>query len=152
MRRYEARFTPTLISSSAWIDVLQRNESADSGAKLVRRLGIVSIWQVLPGKSAEFMDLWRTEYLPRYKKAGVSDVWVYSTAYGGPMGQVTIVRPIGKYADLDQTPGVLQRGGLSPEAAAKLNARRASLVSGAQQTVMRYLPDLSYGMPARATN
>jgi hypothetical protein len=150
--KYQARLTPMIVSTRAWIDTLQPNESADSGAKSMQPLAVVSTWQVLPGKIAEFMELWRTEYLPRYKKAGVRDVWVYASNYGGPLGQVTIVRPISKYAELDQTPGLLQRGGLTPEAAGKINARRATLVSAAQQTVVRYLPDLSYGMPARATN
>lgn len=35
---------------------------------------------------------------------------------------------------------------------AQVNARRAALISGANATVIRYLPDLSFGMPSRATN
>lgn len=95
----------------------QREGSIESGAKAIPPLPIVQSWQVLPGKTAEFVELWRTEYRPRYQKAGVRDAWVHTSMYRGHMGQVTIVRPLSKYAELDQTPGLLQRSGLSPGAA-----------------------------------
>ena len=150
--KYLARLTPTIVSSRAWIDTFNPNDSIESGSKTMPSIALVQTWQALPGKTAEFLELWRTEYLPRYRKAGVRDVWVHTTTHGGPLGQITIVRALGKYAELDQTPGLLQRGGLSPEAAQKANARRASLVSGSEMRVLRYLPDLSFGMPARASN
>lgn len=150
--KYQARIAPMLVSSRAWIDVFQRNDSIESGAKTMPPLAVVQTSQVLPGKTAEFLELWRTEFLPRYRTAGVRDVWVHTTTHGGPLGQVTIVRALSKYADLDQTPGLLQRGGLSPEAAQKVNARAAALLSNRVQTVVRYVSDLSFGMPARASN
>lgn len=150
--KYQARLQPTVVSSRAWIETLQPNDSIDSRSTTPPALILVQTFQVLPGKGQELSDLWRAEYLPRYQKAGVRDVWVYAAAYGAPMGQVTVVRPISKYAELDQQPGLLQRGGLSAEAAQKVNARRAALISGAEMTVLRYVPELSFGMPARATN
>ena len=150
--KYQAKLTPTIVSSRAWIDVYQREASIESGAKAMPPLALVQSWQVLPGKTAEFVELWRTEYRPRYQKAGVRDAWLHTSTYGGHVGQVTIVRSLSKYAELDQTPGLMQRGGLSAEAAQKLNARRAALVSGFEQTVIRHLPELSYGMPSGATN
>ena len=150
--KYQAKLLPTIVSSRAWIDTLQPNESIDSRAAAPPPLVLVQMFQALPGKGAEFAELWRTEYLPRYSKAGIRDVWYYTSMYGAPLGQITIVRPLAKYAELDQTPGLLQRGGLSPEAAQKINARRATLISGATSTVMRYVPDLSFGTPPRTSN
>jgi hypothetical protein len=150
--KYQARILPTIASSRAWIDTFQPNDSIESRAATAPPLIIVQTWQTLPGKLQEFLELWRSEYLPRYRKAGVRDVWVHTASFGAPLGQVTIVRPIGKYAELDQTPGLLQRGGLTPDAAAKVNARRATLATGSNQTVLRYVPELSYGTFGRATN
>ncbi len=150
--KYQARIQPTILSSRAWIDTLQPNDGINSNATTPPTMIVVQTYQALPGKLQELSELWRSEYLPRYRKAGVRDVWVYNASYGAPMGQVTVVRGISKYAELDQQPGLLQRGGLSPEAAQKVNARRAALISGANSSVLRYVPDLSFGMPARATN
>lgn len=150
--KYQAKLTQTIVSSRAWIEQLQPNDTIDSRSATPPALIVVQTLQTLPGKGAELSELWRTEYLPRYQKAGVRDVWVYTSTYGAPMGQVTIVRPIAKYAELDQQPGLLQRGGLSPEAAQQVNARRAALISGASTKVLRYLPDLSFGMPKSSSD
>jgi hypothetical protein len=150
--KYNARIQPTIVATHARIDTYQANDSIESRAATAPPLIIVQTWQTLPGKLQEFLELWRSEYLPRYRKAGVRDVWVHTASFGAPLGQVTIVRPIGKYAELDQTPGLLQRGGLTPDAAAKVNARRATLATGSNQTVLRYVPELSYGTFGRATN
>jgi len=150
--KHQAKVAATIVSSHAWIDTVDPNNRIESGSKTPPAMAIVETWQTLPGKAQEFLELLRTEYLPRYRKAGVRDVWVHSTFYGGSAGQITIVRPIGKYAELDQLPGLLQRGGLSADAAQKVNARRAALVSGNHRTVLRFVPDLSFGMAGRATN
>ena len=150
--KYNARLQPTIASNRAWIDTFQPQNSIESGAKTPPAMVVLQTWQLLPGKGAEMTQLWQAEFMPVYRKAGVQDLWVYTAAFGAPMGEVTIVRPISKYAELDAQPGLLQRGGLSPEAAQLLNARRNALVSSLTQTVLRYVPELSFGMPSRATN
>ena len=150
--KHGAKLQPLVVSNRAWIETFQTDQSIESKLKTPPPMVVVQTWQLLPGKGAEMAELWRTEFLPRYRKAGVRDVWVYAATQGAPLGQITVVRPISKYAELDQQPGLLQRGGLTPEAAAKVNARRAALVSGATTTVLRYVPELSFGMPGGATN
>ena len=93
-----------------------------------------------------------SDYLPNYKKAGVKDFWVYASNFGGPAGQIVTVRPIAKYAELDQ-PGLLNRAGLSADAAAKIGARRAAVSAVIDNEVARFVADLSFGMPqVRTTN
>ena len=150
--KYAARLQPTIASSRAWIEIFQPQSSIESGAKTPPAMVVLQTWQLLPGKGAEMTRLWQAEFMPVYRKAGVRDLWVYSAAFGAPMGEVTIVRPIGKYADLDARPGLLQRGGLTPDAAQLLQARRNALISSVTQTVLRYVPELSFGMPSRPTN
>jgi hypothetical protein len=144
-----AKITPTVVSNRSWIQTLNRNMSIISNATTPPALVVVQDFQVIPGKNADFADLMTSEYLPAMKKAGVKDFWVYGTNFGGPGGLISTVRPIAKYAELDPQPGggLLVRGGLSQEAAQRLNARRAALYSSTETNVARYVPELSYGMP-----
>jgi hypothetical protein len=94
------------------------------------------------------------DFLPAYRKAGVKDFFVYATNQGAPGGEFVLVRPIAKYADLDQ-PGLLQRAGLSEADMDRINARRnALLATGIETETYRFIPELSYGMPGpvRQTN
>lgn len=93
-----------------------------------------------------------SDYLPNYRKAGVKDFWAYATNFGAPGGRIVTLRPIGKNAELDQ-PGLLNRAGLSPEAAGQIGARRAAVATVIDNEIVRFVPELSFGMPSvRATN
>lgn len=150
--KYNARIQPTIISTHAKIDTFQANDSIESRSTTPPALVVVQTIQVLSGKGQEYANLWRADYLPHYRKAGVRDLWVFTSNYGAPLGQITTVRPISKYAELDQQPGLLQRGGLSAEAAQKINARRSALISSIETEVQRFIPELSFGTPPRASN
>jgi hypothetical protein len=93
-----------------------------------------------------------SDYLPNYKKAGVKDFFAYAVNFGAPAGQIITVRPIAKFAELDQ-PGLLNRAGLSAEVAGQINARRNAVSTVIENGIARYVPDLSFGTPeVRATN
>jgi hypothetical protein len=144
---FQAKITPTIVSQQSWIQTLNQNMSLVSNASAPPALVLVQDFQVLPGKNQDFAALMTSEYLPAYKKAGVKDFWVYATNIGGPGGRITTVRPIANYAELDQ-PGLLNRAGMAQEAIQQLNARRAALTAGNETNVSRFVPELSYGMPA----
>jgi hypothetical protein len=143
---FQAKITPTIVSQQSWVQTLNQNMSIVSNASAPPALVLVQDFQVLPGKNQDFASLMTSEYLPAYKKAGVKDFWVYATNIGGPGGRITTVRPIAKYAELDQ-PGLLNRAGLAQEAIQQLNARRAALTAGNETNVSRFVPELSYGIP-----
>ena len=103
-------------------------------------------FHVLPGKGGDFTSVMTSDFLPAYKKAGVKDLWVYATNFGGPAGQIVIVQPLAKVAELDQG-NPLNRAGLTPEVLQQMNARRNAVVSGVDLEVARRVPELSYGMP-----
>jgi hypothetical protein len=150
--KYNAKIQATVVSSHATIDTFQPNSSIESHSTTPPALVVVQSIQVLPGRGTDYTNLWRSDYLPSYRKAGVKDLWLFTTTYGAPLGRVITVRPISKYAELDLQPGLLQRGGLSPEAAQKINARRDTLISSMETEVQRFIPELSFGTPARASN
>ena len=151
---YNAKIRPAVVNTQSRVMTLQPNNSIQSNSAAPPVLIVVQTAQLLPGKGADFNASMTQDYLPAFKKAGVKDLWVYGTNQGGPGGQITMVRLIQKYADLDQ-PGLLQQAGLAGDAVQKINARRnALLASGIETEVYRYMPELSFGTPTapRSTN
>jgi hypothetical protein len=150
--KYNAKLAPTINSQQTSIQTLNVQSSIMGNSTTPAPFVVVQSFRVLPGKGGDFQASLREDFLPAYLKAGVSDFLVFGTNFGGVDG--VMARPIAKYADLDQ-PGLLQRAGLSDEAQAKINARRNATLAGPIETnIFRFIPELSYGMPAppRATN
>jgi hypothetical protein len=145
--KYLARLRPMLVSTHGVIQTLVQNASIQSFSGKPPAWVIVATTQVLPGRGQEFTSITSAEFLPALKKAGVTDSWMFAANFGAPVGQRTIVTPIANWADLDQ-PNPLIRA-LGAEAAQKLNLKRAALTTGAELVVMRYVPELSYGVPTR---
>ena len=151
---YNAKTRPTLESVHTRVMTLRQDLSIVSGATTMQPLVVVQTLRLLPGRGAAFTASMVEDFLPAYRKAGVRDYWVYATNFGAPGGEFTLVRPAAKYAELDQ-PGLLARAGLAQPAIDKMNARRDPILSGGIETVVeRFIPELSYGMPAtpRGTN
>jgi hypothetical protein len=74
---------------------------------------------------------------------------MFAANFGAPGTQRTTVTPISNWAELDQ-PNPMIRA-LGAEAAQKLNLKRIALTTGNESVVMRYVPEISYGVPARPT-
>ena len=151
---YNAKLRPTIESQRAAIVTLQADLSIQSNSTTIQGFQVVQTVELLPGKGDDFAASMREDYLPAYKKAGVKDYWVFNTNQGGPGGERTLVRPIANYAELDKQ-GLLALAGLNQETQDKIGARRnATLASGIKTEVYRFIPELSYGIPApsRATN
>jgi hypothetical protein len=144
---YNAKLRATLVSTHTYIQTLRQDLSIQSNSPTAPPLAQVQTIQVAPGKNAEFTSIMTTDFLPNYKKAGVKDFWVFAVNFGAPGGQLVMVRGLSKYADLDVTPGLLQRAGVSPEAAQKINERRGAISSLIDNAVVRFVPDLSFGSP-----
>jgi hypothetical protein len=84
------------------------------------------------------------DFLPAFKKAGVKDFWVYNTNFGGN-GEVATVRPVAKFADLDQN--LFAAANLPQEALQQMFAKRAGTVTNVATDIIRLVPDVSYGVP-----
>ena len=150
--KYNAKLAPTVHSQQTYIQTLNLQSSIMGNSTTPAPFVVVQSFRVLPGKGGDFQASLREDFLPAYRKAGVLDFLVFGTNFGGVDG--VMARPIAKYAELDQ-PGLLQRAGLSEELQAKINARRNATLAGPIETnIYRFIPELSYGVPAppRATN
>jgi hypothetical protein len=147
--KYNARLLPTVVSTSTVIHTLIPQASLQSFSSTPPVLARIATTQLLPGKGPEFTEITASEFLPAFKKAGVTDHLMFATTYGGPANQRTTVTFLSKYADLD-APNPLIKA-LGQEAAQKLNQKRAALTSGTEAIVLRLVPELSYGVPAKPT-
>lgn len=149
LARYNAKIRPTLVSTNTVIQTLVANASLQSFSDKPPTLVIVTTTNLLPGKGQEFASITTAEFLPVLKKQGVTDYWVFATTFGAPNTQRTIVTTANSFADLDGGPALTRA--LGPEAAQKLNQKRAALTTGAETTILRFVPDLSFGAPTRPT-
>jgi hypothetical protein len=145
--KYNAKLLPTVVSTHTVIQTLIPQASLQSYSSTPPALARVATTQLLPGKGPEFTEITASEFLPAFKKAGVADYLVFATTYGGTANERTIVTFHSKYADLDGPNPVAKAMG--QEAFQKLNQKRAALTSGTQAIVLRYVPELSYGVPAK---
>lgn len=144
---YNAKLRPTLVSTRSFIYTLRADLSIQSSSATAPPLAQVVAWQIAPGKTDEFTAIMTTDYLPNYKKAGVTDFWAFAVSFGDvPAGRIVTVRGLAKYADLDG-PGLLQKAGLTQEAVAQLNARRSAIATGMSNTVVSFVADMSFGSP-----
>lgn len=147
--KYNAKLLPTVVSSHTVIQTLLTQASLQGYSSTPPTLARIATMQLLPGKGPEFAEITTSEFLPAFKKAGVADYLVFATTYGGPANERTIVTFLSKYADLDgPNPAAKAMG---QEAFQKLNQKRAALTTGAEAIVLRYIPELSYGLPTKPT-
>ncbi len=144
---YNAKLRPMLVRAEALVQTFRQDLSITSNSTTPPPFVLVQTFQLLPGKGGDFANVMTQDFLPAYKKAGVKDLLVYVTNFGGPGGQFLVVQPLAKMAELDQG-NPLQRAGLSQEALQQMNARRNAFISGNQTEVARFLPELSYGSAA----
>ena len=147
---YNAKLRQTIESQQVFIQTLQVDESIIGSASTASPLQVVQVAHILLGKGNDFAASLKEDYLPAYKKAGVTDYRVYNTNQGEP-GTV-LVRPIANDAELDK-PGLLAQAGLTQDQQTKIGARRNATLGGPISTaVFRFIPELSYGPTPRSTN
>lgn len=143
---YNSKLRTMIVSSETFIDTLQPNISIQSHSSTPPAFLQVAMMEVVSGKGADFTNVMASDYIPNFKKLGVKDYWVYTRTFGGSQNLRILVRPLAKYADIDL--GALLTQAVGAEAAAPINARRAALIRGQEIVFYRYVPELSFGMPA----
>src|SRR5262245_61545186 len=147
LARYNAKIRATIVSTQSVIQTLVPDASLLSFSSTPPNLVVVTTFTLMQGKGTEFAAITASDFLPALKKFGVTDYWTYATTFGAPNNQRTVVQPVANYAALDAGPALNQAVGA--EAAAKLNQKRGALVTSAETTIMRYVPELSFGVPKR---
>jgi hypothetical protein len=107
---------------------------------------VLRTW-VRPDKTAEYRAILKNDLLPAARKAGLTLYSISHVRFGGSNYQMDSVIGVGKWAEYDQEPALIQAVG-GQEAYQKLLARIRPLVSRTEYQMYRYLADQSYA-PAR---
>ena len=147
MRKGSAYITSAHRIATLDMDDLSIHSQSDSGP-----YAVVTIMRLLPGKVPEFTTWMKDEYIPAVKKAEIKNFWVSQTVFGGNTLERVTVRPIKSMSEIDSGPPL--RKALGAEEAAKINARRASLIDSVQMVITKYRADLSYTLtpPAKTAS
>jgi len=148
--KLNAKTRPAIVSRHTYIQTVRQDMSIQNSAT-PPPLAVVQIFQVAPGKANDFVTSMTSDYLPSFRKAGVKDLWTYVENFGGPAGRVVTLRPLAKYAELDE-PGLLNKAGLSQDAIQKINERRNAIATVIDNDLVRFVPDLSFGTLPRSGN
>ena len=112
------------------------------------KLAVVNYVTVVPGMGNEYRELLKTEVMPAIQKVA-SGFEVYRTIFGGPTQWLT-VRFIDKMADIDEGPAL--RRSLGDDGFRRVNAMRSRIVSHRERTIMRFEPELSFGIGSASTS
>src|SRR5262245_57001543 len=148
--KLNAKTRPAIVSRHTYIQTV-RNDMSIRSSSTPPALAVVQIFQVAPGKANDFVSSMTSDYLPNYRKAGVKDFWVSVQNFGGPGGRVVTLRPIAKYAELDEQ-GLLNKAGLSQDAIGQISGKRNAIATVVDNDLARFVPDLSFGMAPRIGN
>ena len=136
-----------IVSTHTRVQTLIANASLVSFVSSAPSLLVVTTFQLIPGRGADFASVTASDFAPAMKKAGVADYWVFNTNFGGSPGERTIITPLANLAALDSPPPLAQA--LGAEGAQKANAKRQALIApGGDVSLLRLVPALSYGAPA----
>lgn len=105
--------------------------------------------RVRSGGAEEFAGVVKNELIPALKKVDVKLLLARQTTVGG-VGDYYFAGGMEKWAELDNPPSLAKATG--PDSYKKMEDKLNSLITLEEQTVWRYLPDLSYYPGAAATS
>lgn len=146
MAKYNAKLRSMVTAQQNVFQRLVPEASLQGASSTPPALARVVNFRLMPGKGQEFAQLIAQDVLPAYKKAGIASYLVFATSYGAPGNERTVVEYLSKYADLDGPNPLIRAAG--QEGFQKINQRRQALIQSQEATVLRLVPELSYGMPA----
>ncbi len=110
------------------------------------KLAVVSSVHVAPGRSEEFENFLKNDYLPVIKQSQIPGYFVSQTVFGGDAFEYITVTLADNFADIDKGPPIMRV--LGEQGAMKLLQKLApGVVTRLDRSVIRYVPELSI-MPA----
>lgn len=130
------------------IAILSRDEMGIHTPGGPPRFVMLSHYAIAPGKTRDFDNWFKDEYLPVMRKGEVKNVWLSYAVFGGNPNEATIVRMLDKLGEFDAGP--VARRVLGREGAQKLMDKMSGVVGSVHYEVLRFRPDLSYESMAGA--
>jgi len=143
--RLTAKLSKCVVASRYY--VINRVDDLSSMPETPAPVSVSLRFRIAPGRLQEYEALFKSDYLPLFKKAkaeGMIRGFAYSRRSLGSTGagEVTGTTYLGKFADLDKGPFTTQI--LGQEGARKLVAKFVGLSTSVDQVVRARVADLSY--------
>ncbi len=140
--RLLAKLNKCSLSSRRYLATTVGSMSSPATDGKVLPIRIYARYRIVAGKTVEFENLFKTEYLPQYKKAGV--VMSYGRRGFGATGanEIVIITQRESFGAMEG--GSAIRKSMGDEAYAKLNAKAQGLRIPLDTIIRRHRPDLSY--------
>ena len=140
--RLSAKLSKCTVSSRRYLATIVGSMSNPGPTDKVLPIRIYSRYRIIAGKTAEFENLFKTEFLPQYKKAGVS--MAYGRRGFGSTGanEIVLITQRENFASMEGGPAI--RKSMGDEAYSKLNAKALGLRVPLDTIIRRYRADLSY--------
>ena len=113
------------------------------------RYALLTILDVRNGHAKDFDAFISGEIVPALKKGGAMSLTVVQVMFGDDVNRYFILVPVSGYAEIAK--GTALERGLGPEGVSELSRKSSSFVSRVERRMIRYIADLSYGVPAPAT-
>ncbi|MBA2602482.1 MAG: hypothetical protein H0U94_02750 [Acidobacteria bacterium] len=106
------------------------------------KLAVVATISVVPGRTADFEAVIKSDVIPAMKKAGVQTYSVSQTVLGGNVNEYTTLTYLDNYAAMDQ-PWGLEKA-LGQEGMLALGKKFSGIIEHHERMVVRFMPELSF--------
>ena len=107
------------------------------------KLGVVTFYHVMPGRSADFEETFKNDILPVIKRSTVKNFWVQQTAFGGDVNEYITLALQENFADVDKGSPVIRVLGQERGMELMRNLSRGN-VSHIERMIIRFVPELSF--------
>lgn len=107
-----------------------------------RKICVLTVNHLTPGRKAEWTKYWREEMAPAIKKAGLSGYAHYELLFGGDANEVASLTWVKNFAEIDKGPALTLA--IGQPAMSEINAKLPpGVVASAERSLMRSREDLS---------
>lgn len=114
------------------------------------KLAVVTTVYVAPGRSQDYENYIKNDYLPVVKQSQAAGFWVAEAIFGGDANEYISLLLRDNFADIDKGPVTVQV--LGAEGARKLGQKLpAGTVTRIERSLIKYVPELSI-MPAETSS
>jgi quinol monooxygenase YgiN len=109
---------------------------------MMPKFAVVATVSVVPGRTADFEAVIKSDVLPAMKRAGIARYAVSQTVLGGDVNEYTTLAYFDHYADMDQ-PWGLEKA-LGADGMLKLGQKFSGIIAHHERMIVRYVPEASF--------
>ena len=136
---YGAKNARFIESTHALVLEMRPELSMPPAANYQTKLFVITTTTVAPGHDEEYENLVRTAVLPAIKKSAPKGYLLGRVAYGGATNQYMSAVFVDSWADLQR----YREAFAKESAAARIGAKSAGIVTGRENAIYRFVPELS---------